>query len=120
MVNMTRISKVLFLQYLVKQEKKSMIFQVLKATMKNPVKNDFVQSHKKYFNILKIKLSFDEIAEMSKCSFKKLVKEKTTDAAFLYLMEEKNKQSKISNINYKSLEGNTNIIVSKFIFKVRC
>ena len=84
--------KVLFLQYLVKQEKNSMIFQVLKATMDNPLKNDFVKSCEKYLNILKIKLSFDDIAEMSKWSVKKLVKEKTTEAAFLYLMEGKKKQ----------------------------
>ena len=103
-----------------------MIFQVLKATMDNPLKNDYDKSCEKYRNILKIKLSFDEIAEMSKQSYTKLVKKKTTEAAFLYLMEKKNKQTKISNINYKSLdiqeyllEGNKNIIVSKFIFKAR-
>ena len=39
--------KILFLHYLLNQEKSSMINQVLQATINDPIKNDFVQTCKK-------------------------------------------------------------------------
>ena len=63
---------------------------------------------------------------MSKYQFKRIVKQKTAETAFQYLLSEKNKQSKISHIKYKRLEiqeylceGNKNIETSKVIFKAR-
>ena len=52
---------ILFLQYILKQEKTSMIYQVLKATWEKPIKNDFIQTCEKYLDVLDIKLSFQEI-----------------------------------------------------------
>ena len=71
---------ILFLQYILKQEKTSMIYQVLKATWEKPIKNDFIQTCEKYLDVLDIKLSFQEIENMSVWSFKKLVKTKTRAA----------------------------------------
>ena len=65
-----------FLQYLLNQEKDSMIYNVLKATVENPVKNDFVLTCKKYLETLEINLSFEEIAKLSKFKFNKILKEK--------------------------------------------
>ena len=63
---------------------------------------------------------------MSKHKFKNLVKEKTTEAGFKYLLEEKAKQSKILNLQYIKLEmqeylceENRNKEVAKVIFKAR-
>ena len=66
---------------------------------------------------------------MSEFSFKKIVKQKTVEAAFKYLMEQKNKpgkNTKIKNIEYKALciqeyllEGNMNTELSKIIYKMR-
>ena len=81
--------KILYLQYILKQDKSSMIFQVLNATSDNPIKNDFVQTCKTYLDELDIKLSFQEIEAMSQWTFKKLVKEKTKQ---LGLVRSKNKQ----------------------------
>ena len=72
-------------------------------------------------------MTFDTIKQMSEYKFKKIVKEKTVQAAFNYLMEQKNrpgKQTQIKNIEYKCiqeylLEGNYNTEISKFIFKMR-
>ena len=82
--------------------------------------------------ILDIKLSFEEIAQMSKWKLKKIVKEKCRVAAFAYLIKEKNKtgrnnkKSKIACIVYDQLEiqeylyeGNENTNISKLIFKAR-
>ena len=80
--------KLSFLQYILLQDKKSMIHQVLKATCDNTVKNDFVQICKKYLKALDIDHSFEEIAKLSKSAFKKLLKEKSKVAAFQYLSGE--------------------------------
>ena len=56
--------KILYLQYILKQDISSMIFQVLNATSDNPIKNDFVQTCKTYLDELDIKLSFQEIETM--------------------------------------------------------
>ena len=62
--------KVLFLQYILKQEKSSTVYQVMKASWENPIKNDFVKTCEEYMNTLDIKLSFDEIEEMFQWSLK--------------------------------------------------
>ena len=118
--------KLIFLQYILQQDKESMIFKVFKATCENPTKNDFVMCCKKYLDRLKISLTFEEISAMSKNRFKWLVKQKTEEAGFSYLIEEKNKQKKISNMKYVRLEmqeylleGNRNTKLSKLIFKAR-
>ena len=81
-----------------------MIYQVLMATLKDPKRNDFVVTCKKYLKKLKIDLEFEEIENMSKSKFKKLLKEKTNKEAFLYLKEQKENQKKIQNIEYKSFK----------------
>ena len=74
-------------------------------------------------------MTFEDIKQMSEFRFKKMVKQKTTMAAFKYLMEQKikpGKHTKIKNIEYKQLciqefllEGNLNNELSKVIFKMR-
>ena len=117
--------KLLYLQYLLQQEKTSMIHQVLKATIDNPIKNDFVQTCQKYLDYLNIDLTFEQIAKMSKWKMKKLVNEKVSKAGFRYLLEKTTKQN-ISHIKYEELtlqeyllDGNKNVKVAKFIFKAR-
>jgi hypothetical protein len=118
--------KILFLHYLLQQDKNSMIYKVFQSTRDNPVNNDFVKTCEKYLKSLNIQLTFEQLGKMSKWSFKKLVKEKTSAAAFKYLLEIKCKQSKISHLKYDDLElqeylldGNRNTEVAKFIFKAR-
>ena len=118
--------KLSFLQYILKQEENSMIYQILQVTRENSVKNDFVYTCQKYLKTLDINSTFEEIAKMSKFSFKKILKEKTQIAAFKYLNNEKLKQTKILDINYSELkmqdylaDGDRNTNISKLIFKAR-
>ena len=67
-----------------------MLYKVLKATLDNPLKNDFVQMCNKYLARLNINLYFEDIVKLSNYRFKKLVKQKTSTAAFSYLINEKN------------------------------
>ena len=103
-----------------------MVYKVLEATMENPLKNDFVQTCERYLKTLNLKLTFSEIEQMGNWKFKNLVKEQVKVAAFNYLIAQQKKQTKILDIQYKSLEmqeyllgGNKNIDVSRFIFKAR-
>ena len=57
---------VLFLQYILQQNKSSMIYQVLKATWENPIKNDFVKMCQKYLIDLDINLSSSEIEKITR------------------------------------------------------
>ena len=118
--------KVLFLQYILKQEKISMIYQVFKATLENPTRNDFVQICTQYLVALDIKMTFEEIEKMSDRKFKNMVKNKTEKAALLYLENEKQKQTKIANMEHKKLElqdyfigGHCTNKMAKLIFKAR-
>ena len=108
---------VLFLHYILQQDQESMMFKVFLATCENPLKNDFVSRCKKYLDILNIKLSFDIISEMSKYQFKRIVKQKTAETAFQYLLSEKNKQSKIYHIitNIYRQFPHTLIFITQFI-----
>ena len=113
-----------FLQYLLKQEKDSMVFQVLQATIDDPRKNDFVFTCKKYLKTLKLEISFEEIENLSKGKFKNLLKQKVRKAAFLYLNEIKETQKKIKVIKYKTLKiqdyfCERNIEVCRTIFNAR-
>ena len=79
-----------------------------------------------YLKILDINITFEEIRHMSKFSFKNLVKEKTKEAAFKYLLEEKSKQTNILDLQYDKLEiqeymseGSRNKEIAQVIYKAR-
>ena len=99
----TPLGPLAFLQYILKEDKNSMIYQILKATEEKPIKNDFVTTCHKYLKNLDINLSFEEIGKMSKYSLKKVLKEKTNIAAYKYLTAQKSKQTKILDIEYSKL-----------------
>ena len=79
--------KIIFLHYLLQQEKSSMVYKVLQATQNNPVKNDFVQTCTKYLKQLDIDMSFDLLEKMSEWKLKRLVRTKTAQTGFKYLKE---------------------------------
>ena len=106
-----------------------MMSRLFKATSENPIQGDFVKTCRKYLETLGIELSFEEIKNMSKYQFTKLVKRKITESAFKYLIDKKNqpgKQTKIEQVEYENLEiqeylleGNKNTELSQLIFKTR-
>jgi hypothetical protein len=115
----------MYLHYLLQQDKSSMVYNVLQANKDHPVKNDVVQTCSKYLEQLEIDLTFDELAAMSKWKVKNLVKQKTYQAGFKYLVEKDSSQN-IAHIKYEELsmqvyllDGNVNTHISKSIFKAR-
>ena len=118
--------KLMFLQYILKQEKKCMIYRVLSATVENPSKNDFVDTCNKYLKDLDVKMTFEEIGKMSQKHFKKIICENVKKLSFEYLIKQKCEQSKAKNVQYDKLEmqeyfvgGNCSREVAKLIFKSR-
>ena len=118
--------KLLFLQYILKQGKETMIYKILRAIEENPIKNDFVNKCKKYLELLKINITLDKIKNMTKLQLKKILKEKIQNEAFMYLRNQQAKQEKIKDIQYKELkmqdylaDGDRKISVSKVIYRAR-
>ena len=81
---------------------------------------------KKDLQDLEINLSFDEIRKKSKNAFKSLVAKATTKRALKYLLDEKNKLSKVSHVPICELKIQKyllphveNMKTSKFIFQAR-
>ena len=77
--------KLLFLQYILKQDKNSMIYRILKATEENPINGDFVITCKKYLETLRFKITFKEIENLTKLQFRKILKERIRNEAFEFL-----------------------------------
>ena len=89
--------KILFLQYISKQDKKSMIYNVLKAIQNEPMKNDFVTTCKKYIETLKMNITFEEMEKISKFQLRRILVEQIKNEALVYLKN--SKQPDISRKN---------------------
>ena len=115
--------KLAFLKYILLQDKKSMMYQVLKAIEENSSKNDFTETSHKYLNTLETPLSFEQMSEMPKQNFKMLLKHKTKIGALKYLITDKliflNIEHTMLEMQEYLLHSERNIKVPKFIFKVR-
>ena len=84
----------------------SKIIEVCQRLKESKMIEAFVKTCTEYLETLDIELSFEEIRNMTKYEFTKLVKLKTTESAFKYLTEKKNqpgKQTKIEQVEYETL-----------------
>ena len=95
--------RLMFLHYILNENEDSLIHQVLQAILDDPKKNDFGFQVKKDIEDLGLNMNFQEIQQMSYGRFKKLVKEKSSTAAFVYLCEKKENQEKTSTQSMRIL-----------------
>ena len=113
--------RILFLHYILQQNKEDLLFKFFEAQNRYPQKGDWVAQVKKDLIEVNLDVSFDEISKISKYSFKLKVKEAITRKAFDWLMKrihEKNKtgsntQAKGSEIKYKHLKLQEYFLSSK-------
>ena len=82
----------------------SLIKNVFKAQLKNPNQNDWCETVKCDLEELKLNLTFNDIENMNKSKFKKIVKDATNKMAFLDLNSMKEKHIKVKHIHYKGLK----------------
>ena len=122
-----RCRRLMFLQYILKEEKNSLISRVFYAQDSNPFKNDWSLTCREDLSSLAINLTYEEIRTMSKDQFKRTVKKAVSSQAYNYLIGEKSKLSKVHQIEYEHLKVaeylqpcKTSISMAKFIFHARC
>ena len=102
--------RLLFLQYLLKQEKESLMYKFFEAQSQWPQKGDWISMVKKDVNEIELNLTFDEISVMSDYSYNTKVKNAIRKTAFNWLITEKNKPSsnggtsKGSELSYTKLK----------------
>ena len=118
---------VMFLQYILKEDKNSLLSKFLMAQIEETLKGDWWEMLLNDISELRLDYSLHEIRMMSKTKFKTLVKEAASTKAFEWLVEEKLKMSKVKHINHNSLEiqkylssGNLNVEQRKFLMHARC
>ena len=92
-----------FLWYILNQNDDSMLTEFLRAQCENPVKGDWILTVMDDLKELDIKENLDDIREISKDKFKKIVKIKVKEKAFKYLSELQETHSKSKNIKYHDL-----------------
>ena len=72
--------------------------------MTNPVKGDWATTVQSDLSELKVNMTFSEISSLSKSHFKNIIKRSCMNSAFQYLMLQKSKLSKGSEIVYNEIE----------------
>ena len=117
-----------FYQYILQQKEDSLLNRMLSAQKENPVKNDFYQSVNLYIQEFGISSTDEEIRSMKPMPFKKIVKEKSKEAAFQYLSDKQSAGKKGKYIKYFGLtmaeyllpEANLSIEEQREVFSIRC
>ena len=116
-----------FYHYILNQKEDSLLYRMLEAQVKLPVKGDFYETVKDIIEEFDISESTD-IRSMNKNAFKRLVKEKCTKAALDYLLEKQSRGSKGEGIKYECLQmadylmpqSNMSIKDQRELFSIRC
>ena len=100
------IKRLMFLHHILQCDESRLVSQVFWAQEKSPAKNDWVLQVKDDLQTLGLDyLTFHNIKAMKKKYFQSLIKTKTKSTAFKYLIEEKESKakSKMSRLEYKTL-----------------
>ena len=93
-----------YLFNLVQMDESSIAKKVFLQQTKSPLKGDFVKYAQEDMKELDLKFAFEEISNISKLKWKKLVKEACKAACLKTLQEDKSKLSKGKEITYTNLE----------------
>ena len=96
--------KLEYLQYILQQPEESLIHQVLMAMIKNPQKNDWIESIRKDMKDLNIQLTFKNIKDTTKEKFKAFLKNVIEEKAFEHLSALKETHSKMADLKYRNLK----------------
>ena len=115
-----------FLQYILKEEKSSLINQFLQAQLMSPTNGDWGSLVKKDISDLEMNITLKEIEDMSKGAFKKLVKDKVKNSALKYLEGKKGSKSQDAKHQELTLQEylaannvETSVEVKQFAFQCR-
>ena len=119
--------RLMFLHYIINEDKKSLIYRCLEAQMRNPVRNDWILTVWENFEELDIALDLETISILSIESYRKFLFKKLEDRVLNYLNGIKSKHSKVMNIKHDTLklqnyllpDNQKDVQLSKFIFHAK-
>ena len=118
--------RVMFLSYIVREEKSSLIFKFLEAQLASPTKNDWGQTVAADLDELDITFPIFEISKTPVEKFRKLTMTNICTLALKHLNGEKGGHSKVLNIVYRNMKiqeyltpNVIDIQEAKFIFHLR-
>ena len=83
-----------FLKYILQQAPESSVAKMYQLQLENPKRGDWASTAKKNLQDLNINLSNEEIRNMFKSTFIKLVRNKCKESAFRYLTNKRVKKGK--------------------------
>ena len=98
--------RLMFLQYILKEEESSLLYTFLLAQMDSPKDGDWWLTVLDDISELQLDISLDDIKRMSKECFKKKVKHAASAKAFTWLNEKKQNLKKIKNVCNEKFEMN--------------
>ena len=123
LIKMRRLN---FLQYILQEDRESLIHSFLQAQIDKPTKGDWFQSCLASLKELEIDLDLEEIRGMKITRFRNLVRRRTTTLALNNLNKIKLKHSKVLHIEHKKMEMQKYFVASdlsgkeiKFLFALR-
>ena len=93
--------RIIYLHHLLSSEDENLAKQVLVQQILTPIKSDFVKSDLEDF---KLHLDFDQISQISKRNFKKMVKKAGEYAYLATLINNKKSLSQGKHLDYKELK----------------
>ena len=93
-----------YLHYLIQLKEEEMLSKVFQTQLKYPAKDDWTVQVQKDLLDLEINLTFEEMKKRSHDSFKRYVKIKTKEYSLDYLLNLKEKHSKMENLDYIELK----------------
>ena len=102
--NTIRSRRLNFLQYILHEDKNSLIYSFLKAQFSEPSKQDWGETILNDIEDFGINLTLDEIEKMPQTTFKALVRKKERISSLNYLNGIKAKHSKVLHITHSVLE----------------
>ena len=93
-------SMVMYLQYILQQTDDCLLITMLKAQADSPTKDDWLSEVTSVISYLELNITFEEIKQLTKSQFHKMVKKQTRSKAFSYLSEKQENWSKGKAIQY--------------------
>ena len=119
--------RVMFLHYILNQDKDSLIYRIFEAQVRNPSKNDWSETVKQDLEELGIENTFSQIKSLQQDKFRSVVRKAIEEKTYRFLTNLKLKHSKVKHIEHKSLvlqeylqpRNVQSIQLSKFLFQSR-
>ena len=96
--------RILFLNYILNEDRNSLIYKVLDAQIRKPCKNDWVNTVKRDLMELEIGLTFENIQAATLYQLQNYVRKVIYEKSLEYLNKLKKKHTKVENVKHEELK----------------